>query len=255
MTKALTRKQTENAHLISILTSIGLSDAEAQVYLAALSLGPTTVLRLSRATDIKRTTLYTVIESLKQKGLFKIEIKGFKRFFVAEHPENLSLVLEKRANDFNNFVPLLASLYNQQAGEASITYHEGIEAIKVVYENLLKGVGRNDPYLAISTEEFFEPDRPYFERFIERRAQKYRDVRLILLDEKMAREHKKFERNFNERIRFLPAGTQMDINVVITKDTLVLHQLKTPIHALVIKTRTIIESHKNIFEVLWKRLA
>jgi len=34
-----------------------------------------------------------------------------------------------------------------------------------------------------------------------------------------------------------------------------LHQLKAPIHALVIKTKTIIESHRTIFEVLWERLA
>lgn len=255
MTKVLTKKATENQHVTDMLTGIGLSEPEARAYMATLSLGATTVLRLSRATGIKRTTLYTMIESLKQKGLLKIEIKGLKRRFVAEHPENLSIVLEKRAKEFASFVPLLSQLYSDRANEASITYHEGLEAIKMVYENLLKGVGRNDPYLAISAEEFFEPDRRYFEKFIERRAQKYRGVRLILLDEKLAREHKKFEKNFNEQIRFLPADTKLDINLVITKDTLVLHQLRPPIHALIIKTKTIIDSHRNIFEVLWKRLA
>jgi sugar-specific transcriptional regulator TrmB len=252
--KQLTKKATENGKLANLLTGIGLSDVEAQVYLAALSAGPATVLQLSRSTDVKRTTLYSVIESLKQKGLLKTEIKGLKRRFVAAHPENLALVLEKRARDFNAFVPLLSQLYNDKANEASITYHEGLEAIKTVYEKLLKGVGRADPYLAISTEAFFEPDRPYFEKFIERRGRAYRGVRLILLDEPGAREQKKFERNFNQQIRFLPPGTKMDINIVITKDTLVLHQLRPPIHALVIKTPTIIESHRALFETLWERL-
>ena len=232
MSKVLTRKQTESSNLAEILKGIGLTDAEASVYLAALSLGSTTVLRLSRATDIKRTTLYSVIESLKQKGLFKIEIKGFKRLFVAENPENLSLVLEKRAKEFKNYVPLFASLYNQQRGENSITYHEGLESIKSVYDSLIKEVRRGDFYFSISTDEFFTPDRSYFENFITERAKK----------------------NFNEKIKFLPRDTKMDINIVITKDTLVLHQLKAPIHALVIKTKTIIESHRNIFEVLWGRL-
>ena len=33
---------------------------------------------------------YSVIDSLKEKGLVRVEIKGFKSIFVAESPEKLN---------------------------------------------------------------------------------------------------------------------------------------------------------------------
>ena len=41
-----------------ILREIGLSENEATIYLAALTRGPTTALYLSRASGIKRSTVY-----------------------------------------------------------------------------------------------------------------------------------------------------------------------------------------------------
>ena len=41
------------------LEKIGLNEKESRVYLVLLRLGPTTALALSRATEIKRPTVYT----------------------------------------------------------------------------------------------------------------------------------------------------------------------------------------------------
>ena len=254
MTKVLSKYSTENPQ-IGILTEVGLSQHEAQTYLAGLRLGPTTVLKLSRETGIKRTTLYSVVEDLKRKGLFRVEVKGLKHLLAAESPENLSRVLERKAHDFKQSISVLTSMYTDRAhGGSDITYHEGVESIKSVYESLIREGSLSDPYLAISSEDFFAYDKAYFLDFVTRRARARRNVRLILVDSQNTREEKKYERNFNEQIRFLPPRTMIDVNVVITKDALVLHQLKAPVHALVIKTKTIIDMQRNIFEILWNTL-
>jgi sugar-specific transcriptional regulator TrmB len=71
----------QNTKLTKILTDLGLSEHEALVYLANISLGPTTILKIAQAAEIKRTTVYAVIESLKTKGLINVQIKGFKKLF------------------------------------------------------------------------------------------------------------------------------------------------------------------------------
>ena len=87
--------------LIQILNDMGLSENESKVYFMALSLGPTTILKLSQASELKRTTVYSVVESLKQKGLINTQVNGFKKKFVAEDPKKLEVILNSRKEKLN----------------------------------------------------------------------------------------------------------------------------------------------------------
>lgn len=51
------------------LQEIGLSEKEAQIYLALLQVDNDSIQGLSNRTKINRTTLYPVLESLSKKGL------------------------------------------------------------------------------------------------------------------------------------------------------------------------------------------
>ena len=61
------------------LITLGLSDEEIQVYLAALEHGSISVLEIAKATNIPRTTVYLLIDSLVKHGLLKLMVKGKKR--------------------------------------------------------------------------------------------------------------------------------------------------------------------------------
>ena len=50
-----------NFDLAKILIDLGLTENEAKVYVAALSLGPATILKIAQAAAIKRTTVYFVV--------------------------------------------------------------------------------------------------------------------------------------------------------------------------------------------------
>ena len=52
----------------NLLDSLNLTDKQGLVYFAALSLGEGSMQDLSRRSGIKRTTIYTFIEALKEKG-------------------------------------------------------------------------------------------------------------------------------------------------------------------------------------------
>ena len=86
----------KNEQLIEILKEIGLSENEAEVYLTSLSLGPTTILKIAKSSGIGRTTVYSVIETLKNKGLIHIKPVGLKQLYVAEHPDRLENIIENK---------------------------------------------------------------------------------------------------------------------------------------------------------------
>lgn len=241
--------------LINTLLDLGLTENEARIYLAAIALGPTTILKIAKEADIKRTTVYSVVESLKQKGLISIEMKGWKKLFTAESPEKLELILEEKRKKLRDNLHNLLSLYNVDAKESLIKYYEGLPAVKTVYEELLRKIRPREDYLVIGSQEWwYNLDPDYFQKFIERRAKLPINIRLLFQDSALARKHQKFEKNYNEKIKILPKGTKLSTNMVIIPHMVVIHQLTPPIIAIVIKNKNVIQMQKEMFEIIWDSL-
>jgi len=245
----------ESNQLLEFLKSLSLSDNEAKVYLASLSLGPSSILRISQAAEIKRTTVYSVVESLQYKGLISIQISGSKKIFAAENPEKLHNIVESRSNQLKDLLPEFAALYNLKGGESFIKYYQGLENVKIIYENLIKDVKPHEDYSIISDHEtWYRLDPEYFQDFIERRAKLNINLRLLLQDSPTTRRHKKFEKNFNEKVKILPANTALTTNLVIIPRRVVIHQLTPPVLAIVIENKSVIQMHKEMFEIMWQSL-
>ena len=64
------------------LLACGLNKKEAKLYLASLELGPATVNKLAKKSRLKRTTIYSLIDSLGARGIIKeVRRRGKKYFF------------------------------------------------------------------------------------------------------------------------------------------------------------------------------
>ena len=55
--------------LIKNLKEIGLSENQAKVYLACLQLGQDSVLNIAKSAELKRPSVYLLLEELENKGL------------------------------------------------------------------------------------------------------------------------------------------------------------------------------------------
>ncbi|MFA6227485.1 MAG: helix-turn-helix domain-containing protein [Candidatus Paceibacterota bacterium] len=245
----------ENNHYIEILKEIGLSEHESAVYFTMVSLGPSPVLKIARTSDVKRTTIYSVIDSLKEKGLVRVELKGFKSLFVAESPEKLEGILEQRKNKFKKHLLDFMQIYNKGGGESLIKIYEGLEAVKGVYESLINDIKNGEDYLIVSdAEKWFALDRDYFMDFTERRSKLPIKIRMLIQDNEDAQYLKKYQKNFNYTTRILPKETKLTTNLIVTPQKAVVHQLVPPIMAIVIENKNIIKMHQEMFEVMWKSL-
>lgn len=247
----------KNEKLLSILKNIGLDETEAQVYLTSLSLGPTTVLKIARSSEIKRTTVYGVIESLKNKGLIRIEPKGLKQLYVAESPEKLEELLDSRKREFSAKLPDFMALYKLEGGENSIKYYTGLKSMKRVYLDTLDDVKRGGEYLVITNEEkWFELDPDFWmKEYIEERAKLPCKTRLISQDSKIAQEHHKFQKNYNEEFKIFKNNVSLNIDMVLIPNKLIIVDLLPPLTTLVIENKNIIELQKQLFEVIWSSLS
>ncbi len=243
------------AQLTKLLIEIGLREAEALTYLAALALGPTTVVKLAAETGIKRTTLYTITEELKQRGLMSMEVKGFKKRLVAAPPSQIEMLLVQQREKLQRALPDLEALYNFTGEASSLKYYEGLDAVKGVYESLIRDIKPHQDYLILSDlKRWLEQDPEYFLDFLRRRAKLNINIRMLVQDSAIAREHLRIQRTLNETIRILPSQTKLTTNLVVTPQRVVVHQIIPPIFAIVIENKSIIQMHKEQFEIMWRSL-
>ncbi len=241
--------------LTETLTDLGLSENESAVYFSALSLGPTTILKVAKSAEIKRTTVYSVIESLHSKGLMRIELKGFKKLYVAEGPEKLESILEQRKAKLKQFMPEFAALYNLKGGESFLKYHEGLEAVKNVYESLIKDVRPHEDYRVMANQDqWLSLDPDYFRDFLARRAKLPIKVRMMFQDTELGRKWQAERHVLNTKIKILPESTKLTTNLVVTPQRVLIHQLVPPIFGIVIENRSIIRMHQEMYDIIWKSL-
>ncbi len=114
------------------LTLFGLEKKEKAVYLMLLEYGWLTVLELSRKIDIKRPTLYRILEQMVQKGTVEMRSDDKKTYYCASNPDQLgSIILEKEqqlANLKSVYPGLIEELKRLQANkekETNVIFYRG----------------------------------------------------------------------------------------------------------------------------------
>ena len=245
----------EKEKIIALFESIGLSENESKVYFAMLGNGPSNVQKIARSSGVKRTTIYQILESLKNQGLARVELTGLKQKFVAEDPAKLEAVVEAKSKALKDTIPSLRSLFVSDESSSSVKYYQGLRAIRGIYDNLLDTIRPGDYYTAIfDVDKWDAIDEGFLLKHIERRATLRVNTRLLIRDSEKARWRKQFEKNFNEEIRILPADTLLDMDVVVTPHKLVMFQLSEPLVAFVIENKSAIKMQKQMFEIIWKSI-
>lgn len=92
------------------LTSNGFTEPEAQVYLALLRHGETTITTLAHDTHIKRTTVYHILQSLSEKGVCSSYRKKNTDWYRGLRPNVLVDRITKNSQSLKDLLPGLLQL-------------------------------------------------------------------------------------------------------------------------------------------------
>ncbi len=155
----------------------GLSEKEAQVYLALLKVDMGTAHEIARLSRVNRSSAYVVLESLLEKGLITMVAGNSKRRYVAEAPDKLLHLGEESVKERNEVVrgltailPHLKSLYSGSKQRPTVRLYEGkkniIPLVEEIY-HLKEKVMR----VYTSGSHMHEFLREFMPEFMKRRAQ------------------------------------------------------------------------------------
>lgn len=236
------------------LEQFGLEGKRADVYLACLELGSSTVIEIARKAGIKRTTCYDILLDLIEKSLISETVKGKKRFFIGEDPENIKKKLREKENLFSEILPFLRSIHNVSGTKPKIKFYEGTEGIKEVYSDPLNYSGE---FLAFGSEDIIKVvGNDWMEKFIANRVKKRIPVRTILPKTDYTQEKLRERDSLHLRNTKLinknkyPFSIEIDIygyskiSLISAKESL----------GIIIESSEIHTTLKALFEILWDNL-
>lgn len=121
-----------------------LSKQESAVYQASLELGPDTTAHIAKKALLPRSSVYLIIDDLKDKGLLSETKRDKKTLIIPESPQKLLSYLEDKKQDMSQDIralkstlPELNALFNARTDKPLISFYEGFEGVKTIFEQTL----------------------------------------------------------------------------------------------------------------------
>ncbi|NTW30463.1 MAG: hypothetical protein HGA33_04235 [Candidatus Moranbacteria bacterium] len=201
--------------MIPQLRKLGFSDNEAAVYLAALELGEASVQRISQKAKLKRTTVYGIVETLRERGLLKTTKNRKKTLYFAEDPRRLKELAREAERTADSILPSLLAITNLIDHKPKILFFEGIEGIKDIYKETL--LYPDTPIRGWLSAGSFRTDEPWFDRHyrpIRKEKRIYTDVIVPDLPETRTY-HKKDREDFHRTKIDTKGGDSIESDILL----------------------------------------
>lgn len=240
------------------LKDIGLNDKEIAIYLELLRLENSSVLDLSKKTNILRTSVYPILDSLMDKGLVSEVKVGKKVLFQAESPERIGtfissqkIRLEEQAQLADDFIPQLKSLSRQTGEKPIVKIYEGRDGMFKAFEESF-GSGKINENEKIYNIYPFDLLENFFS------DQELKKTSAIRAKQKIESEaiytYSKGNRPTSEnstRVRINGEKYPISCDISIFKDVVRIITLGKSLSSLVIKSQDIADTLKSLFKAAY----
>lgn len=241
------------------LQEIGLSDKEAAVYLALLAMDNASVVQLAEKTNIKRPTVYVVLEALAKKGLVSETTIGKKTHYQAEPPERLEtfverqrVLLDERSKRLKDIIPQIKSVQRESGERPVVRYFEGREGIISTNEDIYDEQPDGSSAYMLYSKDLLD------EVFSQGEMGKYREKRLAQkVKSKVLYNYTKGERpsdETGERIRVDEKKYPFTCDISIYKDKIRISILGKSLSGIFIKSQDLANTLRSLFDLAFDQI-
>lgn len=251
---------------ISILKKLGFSDKSAQIYLALLRLGPSSVRALALECGLNRGTTYDALKWLKEQGVVNYYHQDTKQTFVAEEPEKLHVMvkeqekeLKKIAEKLEKIVPELQALHHK-GGERPVARYFAHTEIAQILQDVIDTCADDEEqmYRIYSTAGIREHLYDGFDTFSDVRIAKGISVKVMAIgaggELRGLDERRWLTPNHKGSGQAAEMVTPTYIIIYSGKTAYISLNAKKELVGVVIENEGVYETQKRIFDSLWEKL-
>jgi sugar-specific transcriptional regulator TrmB len=224
------------------LYELGLTEGEAEIYLALLQLGSANVMELAKQTGRHRTHIYDTIEKLKEKSFISESKTDSKKSFHASDPKNILSYLKEKEEKAHKIIQGLEKLKFSSEGEITVETLKGVAGIKMILRDILQ---EKKDYVGYGEGVKFQKLLPEFYNEFRGKSEKLGIGLRLIVKNKINIEKRK-----NLEVRHLNYVSPSTTFIYGNKIAIIIWEpFPTVIH---INNKQVTISYKNYFEILWK---
>lgn len=249
--------------LNTILSNLGLSDTESQLYTISQSNPGSSATELSALLGIPRTSVYHTIEILLRKGLLTEAVSKGNKKYSAISLKTLLIYAKhntKKARETELQVKkLVALIKTKSAGHSErknieVTY--GLNGAWALLENVLDN--RKDSYWIAGTSTPFNSiitEKDYFNRIMHRRKRMKKTMSYIIAD-KSAFSQKLLNQEDTDfrRIKILPDSATLNATIIIYGNKLGMISYGNELKTIVIEDAYLSDLLRLFHTLIWRNL-
>lgn len=246
----------------TLLKRFGLSDNESTLYLAALANGPSSISVLASVSGIKRTTLYSCVGSLQERGLMGMAIHKGKRCYKAIPPKGLVEKAQAFENEWRGHkealvhaLPALEKLMHSPRTQPGIEVFEGKNNLWRMEEDFFAHLAVHKMAYQIgdwtNMMQAVGPDQ--FTKRLTTRRRKMKGTKIFVVTppfDTMRYPASLYEKDFRE-IRFLSTLLPASSTIVVCGRMVWIAQLSEPFFGIRIRSGEIADMMVFLWKTLW----
>jgi len=242
-------------NLEKVLEIYRLNKKEVKLYLTTLSLGMATIGEVAKKSGLKRTTIYSLIDQLTERGLIKKANRRKKSYLIAETPDNLIAGLEEKLSGLKNALPQLKNITAQPDTRPKVIFYQGQEGFKKIWQEILKS--KIKEYLITTTAKEFLTflGEKYIEKGIIRQKTKLGITsRQIITDSSYARKIMAKDSQESRITKIAPPHLPFPATEIIFGNKVAVFSSRFENILMIIESEEITKSRKSSFEIMWQSL-
>ena len=241
------------------LIDLGFEEREAAVYIALLQVDTASVIQIAAKTGINRSTVYTILDSLAEKGLVSEIRIGKKVHYQAEKPERLEtyveqqqLLLEEQSKRLKDIIPMLKTVSRETGERPVVKYIEGREGIVNSTEEFFAGEEQADyAYFFYPTdlmnEALTEAERKHFHAIRMKKNIKGK-ILYTVSGEPLASD------SMGDRFRIDAERYPITCDIAIYRDRIRMNTMGKSLSGIFIRSQDIADTLRSIFNLAYDGL-
>ena len=168
--------------IIRSLELYGFTRNQTLVYVGLLKRLESTAFKLAEDTEIPRSTVYTILESLKKQGVVASFRKNNVAYFTPESPNQLLSLLKKKEEIVNDIMPQIRALTSRRFDEPIVKLYIGLDGIKTGLRDIIETskTQKIKQILATSQSDLLKYLPKYFPNWLKQREDLGVFTKLIL---------------------------------------------------------------------------
>ena len=242
------------------LQKLNLDDKEISIYLINLEIGRTSIVEIKEKSQLPRTTVYQILERLRDHGLIDINETKTRRIYTPKPPEQILTLLKDKKSQleedidlFSTALPELRQIFDLDPAQPRVAFFPQDE-IKHIFEDIFNSNPEEIRLISSIQELQAILGERYLTRWLARRAEMRINSKIILTCSADKKDHLKLkDKEDHQRVRYAPPTFNGPSSVIVYGTKVAILTNAGQRFGTVITSSEYSQTMKSWYDELWRR--